>query len=88
MWESLLPIVSAALTVSWFCAVYFALVLVRYRRADLSVSKLAFNGYLFFKADSFRPEGHPTHRRFLQAVMAFAGGILLIGLLGLLSLAL
>jgi hypothetical protein len=88
MVDVLLRIGFGGLSLTWFCAVYYAWVLLRYRRADLSVSKLAFNGYLFFKADSFRPEGHPVHRRFMWAVLAFAGGILGVGLLGVLSVVL
>ncbi len=72
-------LLAAAAIGFWVSFVVHTVWLVKHRRPDVSVSRLAFNGYLFFNPDTFVPSGHAVHRRFgLSILGALLSGALLI----------
>jgi hypothetical protein len=73
-----LLIVAAA---AWVSAVVAGLLLlVRHRRAGLSLAPLWFDGARWFRRDTFAPEAAGLHRVFVAAAVVFALALVAVAL--------
>lgn len=72
----------------WLSAAIHGFLLLGYAKPPHTAMSLLFQGFRFFQADTFRPEGHPIQRRFLISVATFGLGALGLLVLGALSAAL
>jgi len=71
----------AAAMASWLVSAISAAELVTTHRTEgRSVASYAFNGYLFFSASNFAPEGAAAHGRFIKGVLGFMISVAGVGL--------
>jgi hypothetical protein len=70
---------------AWLSAVIHVLMLLPHRQDGVSLGSLAFNGYKFFVASTFKTSGHGLHRRFLISGAAFFAFVVLGMVAGVLS---
>lgn len=71
----LVPVVAGIALVAWAVAVVAGLMLIRHRRADISLLRLFFSGLVWFDRSTFRPEAAGIWRVFATAAAVFAGAI-------------
>jgi len=69
----------------WLSAAVHAFLLLQHVAPPHTAMSLMFQGFRFFQADTFRPEGHPIQRRFLASVGVFGLGAFSLVVLGGLS---
>ena len=66
----------AVAVVAWLVALVTCVQLFRLRLDDISGWDMAFNGMVWFRADTFKPVARPLHRRFLLAFAAFFAAVI------------
>jgi uncharacterized iron-regulated membrane protein len=57
---------------AWCLALVAGVALLRYRRQDISLLRLWFDGARWFRRDTFRPEAAPAWRLFIGGAIVFA----------------
>ena len=70
---------------AWGAAVVTIIGLIRYRRPDLSLGRLAVSGHLFFRSDSFRPEAAGLWRRLVTCVGVFLCAVIALAVVAFVS---
>ena len=65
---------------AWGVAIVAGFMLVRQRRAEISLWRLAFDGLRWFRRDTFRPEAAPTWRAFMAGWVVFMACVVAVAL--------
>ncbi|UJR86145.1 hypothetical protein [Sandaracinus amylolyticus] len=71
MAELLVTGIGTLALIAWLSTLVHALLLLPHRRDDVSLGALFFSGWRFYVRDTWKPEGHTIHRRFLGSAGAF-----------------
>lgn len=78
-------IASSLAGLAWLSAAVHAFLLVPHRHPELTVGQLVLGGYRFFNAETFVETGKKLHRRFMGSALAFAGCVVLLMVVSVLS---
>lgn len=70
-------VLAAGALISFASVVIHSVLLVAYRRPDISAGRLLFSGHLYFREDTFTEDGRPTWNRFGYSLF----GVLVFGIL-------
>ncbi len=73
--QILVAVIASVAFAAWLVAVLAGLMLIRYRRGDISVARMLFSGWIWFDRRNFRAEGARVWKVFIAAAATFAGAI-------------
>lgn len=73
--QILVTAIAGVAIVAWLVAVLAGLTLIGYRRADISLGRMLFSGWIWFDRRNFRPEGERVWKLFIAGAATFAGAI-------------
>ena len=71
MLNAIVAVLVGVTVLAWGTAAVTAIGLLRHRRSDISLGRLAVSGHLFFKRDTFGPEATVLWRRLVTCFVVF-----------------